>query len=328
MQQTLPVQANESENIYRDLLESTKAIPWKIDWASQRYVYVGPQIEQLLGWKAEDWGTVQDWANRIHPEDRDQVVSRCIELSLAGIDHEADYRAQTVDDQFIWVRETVRVLRNPDGSPQALVGFLFDIRERKAAEEKILQLQQELERLSYKDALTHIANRRSFDTTFAQIWKQACETQAPLSLILLDIDFFKQLNDYHGHLYGDECLIQIAALLSQACDKPSDLVARYGGEEFVVLLPNVQVHVAQQVAERFRSLLAQKRIPHGQSPLGQHVTASMGVGSVTPLATLDPQAFVCAVDRLLYQAKNKGRDQVIAQPLSLEHPALSPSLAL
>lgn len=320
--------SSESENIYRNLLESTKAIPWKINWDTQRYEYVGPQIEALLGWRTQDWGTVQDWATRIHPEDRDQVVSRCIELSLAGIDHEADYRAQTVDDQFIWVRETVHVLRHPDGSPQALVGFLFDIRERKAAEEKILQLQLELERLSYKDGLTHIANRRSFDTAFTEAWQRACDTGTPLSLIMLDIDFFKQLNDYHGHLYGDQCLIQIAELLSLTCDKPSDLVARYGGEEFVVLLPNVQPQVAQQVAERFRNLLEHKNIPHGQSPLGPYVTASLGVGSVIPVPTLDPQAFLCAVDRLLYQAKHSGRNRVVSQHLSLEHPALSPSLAL
>ena len=80
----------ENADVYRTLLESTQAIPWKIDWASQRYVYVGPQIEALLGWRTDDWGTVQDWIDRIHPDERDQVVRRCVELSQAGVDHEAD----------------------------------------------------------------------------------------------------------------------------------------------------------------------------------------------------------------------------------------------
>lgn len=210
MPQLPPPQPFDQDDIYRTLLESTQAIPWKIDWASQRYVYVGPQIEALLGWRTDDWGTVQDWIDRIHPDERDQVVRRCVELSQAGVDHEADYRALTADQRYVWVRETVHVLRNAQGGTEAMVGFIFDIHERKQTEQRLL---------------------------------------------VLDIDFFKQLNDCYGHQTGDQALVQVAQALAQVCDKCNDLVARYGGEEFVVLLPKVGLDIARQVAERFRRLL-------------------------------------------------------------------------
>ena len=300
----------DTDDIYRTLLESTKAIPWKVDWDSQRYAYVGPQIEALLGWKTTDWATVNDWAQRIHPQEREQVVNRCVQLSLQGVDHEADYRALTADGRYVWVRETVHVLRKPDGAPLALVGFLFDISERKAREEHILQLQRELEALSYKDSLTQIANRRCFDGALVQAWQQGLEAQVPLSLLLVDVDFFKPLNDHYGHIYGDQCLVQVAQSLSRACDKHDDLVARLGGEEFAVLLPGVDVAIACQVAERFQRLLQAQGIAHAHSPFAQCLTASVGVGSVVPQPGMQSIDFVQAVDTLLYQAKKAGRNHV------------------
>ncbi|QIL80341.1 PAS domain-containing protein [Diaphorobacter sp. HDW4A] len=132
----------DSDNrLYQTLLESTLAIPFKIDWASKKYTYIGPQIEDLLGWSPESWHTVNDWAERIHPEEREQTVGRCVELCLAGVDHEAEYRAQTKDNRYVWVREVVHVLCDEDGQPTALIGFTFDITAQKKTE----QLRAELE---------------------------------------------------------------------------------------------------------------------------------------------------------------------------------------
>src|SRR5262245_14964995 len=89
---------------YRALLESTKAIPWQIDWTTMKFSYIGPQIEELLGWTPESWVTVDDWATRIHPEDRNYVVNYCVSQSKSGVDHEADYRALTRDGKFVWIR--------------------------------------------------------------------------------------------------------------------------------------------------------------------------------------------------------------------------------
>ena len=90
----------KNDMVYKTLLESTLAIPWSIDWASKKFSYIGPQIEKVLGWKQDSWVSVEDWANRMHESDRDYVVSFCVTQSIAGIDHEADYRAQMADGSY------------------------------------------------------------------------------------------------------------------------------------------------------------------------------------------------------------------------------------
>lgn len=125
------------DDVYKTLLESTKAIPWKIDWATMKFAYIGPQIESLLGWSPQSWATVDDWAARMHEDDRERAVNFCVTQSNSGIDHEADYRALTKDGRHVWIRDVVHVVRNLDGSVNALVGFMFDISERKIAEEQL-----------------------------------------------------------------------------------------------------------------------------------------------------------------------------------------------
>lgn len=301
---------NNDSAVYRTLLESTKAIPWRIDWASKRFSYIGPQIEELLGWTPESWMSVEDWAVRMHPEDREHVVSFCVAQSQAGVDHEADYRALTKDNGYVWIRDVVHVVRTPQGEPEALVGFMFDISERKKTEEKLLALQKELEALSFKDGLTNIANRRRFDACLQVEWESARTNRHPLSLLLFDIDYFKQYNDLYGHVRGDKCLVDIAQTLSLALDGPRDLVARYGGEEFIVLLPQADANVALKVAERCQRLVQKQAIAHAQSPHGEHITVSIGVGTLIPSEGLRPSDFIDAVDQQLYAAKKNGRNRV------------------
>ena len=179
--------------VYRTLLETTKAIPWKIDWATMTFAYIGPQIEALLGWSPESWMTVEDWATRMHPDDREQVVNFCVAQSQAGVDHEADYRALTKDNGYVWIRDVVHVVRNERGEVEALIGFMFDITERKKTEEKLIALQKELEALSFKDGLTNIANRRRFDVSLELEWASARSNGQPLSILLFDIDFFQAI---------------------------------------------------------------------------------------------------------------------------------------
>ncbi|MBW8777656.1 MAG: PAS domain-containing protein, partial [Burkholderiales bacterium] len=147
-------------DVYRTLLESTQAIPWKIDWPTATFEYVGPQIEKLLGWRQDSWRTVDDWAQRMHPDDRAWVVNFCVSQSQSGIDHEADYRALGASGEYVWIRDVVHVVRNAAGEPLALVGFMFDISERKKTEEKLLVMQKQLEDYSFRDGLTGVSNRR------------------------------------------------------------------------------------------------------------------------------------------------------------------------
>ncbi|MGP1681979.1 MAG: GGDEF domain-containing protein [Giesbergeria sp.] len=301
--------------VYKTLLESTLAIPWKIDWASMKFAYIGPQIEALLGWSQQSWIGVDDWATRMHPQDRESVVNFCVAQSQAGLDHEADYRALTKDNGYVWIRDVVHVVRSANGEVEALIGFMFDITERKKTEEKLLVLQKELEALSFKDGLTNIANRRRFDTSLEREWQTTRSSGQPLSIVMFDIDYFKQYNDCYGHVRGDQCLTDIAQTLSLALDGPRDLVARFGGEEFVILLPEADAAVAQKVAERCQRLIQKKAIPHAGSPLGPQLTVSIGLGTTVPTDGSDPSAFIETVDQQLYAAKDKGRNRIECVPV-------------
>jgi diguanylate cyclase (GGDEF)-like protein/PAS domain S-box-containing protein len=302
--------ACDDPGVYRTLLESTRAIPWRIDWSTMCFTYIGPQIEELLGWSPSSWLSVNDWAERIHEEDRQKTVDFCVAQSQQGVDHEADYRALTHDGDHVWIRDVVHVVRRPDGSVDSLVGFMFDITARKQAEDKILQLQRELEVLSYRDSLTGVANRRMFDTMYPVEWAKARDSGEPLSLVVIDIDYFKQYNDHYGHVQGDECLRRVAQALDAGASDPRGLCARLGGEEFVLLLPATGAEAARHVAERCRKLLRQQEVAHARSGVGRLVTVSMGIGTIVPGAGDDREVFLDRIDRRLYQAKSAGRDRI------------------
>ena len=302
---------NDSE-VYKTLLESTNAIPWKIDWATMQFSYIGPQIEKLLGWSQDSWKGIDEWMSRMHPEDRDEVVNFCVSQSKAGSDHEADYRAETKDGKYIWIRDVVHVIRDDNGEVDSLIGFMFDITERKETEHKLIAMQKELEELSFKDGLTNIANRRMFDVILEQEWINARRNHQPLSLIMFDIDCFKQYNDHYGHVQGDESLKVVAKTLSEAATRSKDFIARFGGEEFALILPETDAAAAAKIAERCLGLIFKQQIPHETSAVSQVLTVSLGVSTIIPEHDQQPIDFVDAVDRLLYQAKQKGRNRVIA----------------
>jgi diguanylate cyclase (GGDEF)-like protein/PAS domain S-box-containing protein len=303
---------NADSAVYKTLLESTKAIPWKIDWKTMRFAYIGPQIEPLLGWSPASWVSAEDWASRMHPEDREWVVDFCVSQSKDGCDHDADYRALTKDGRYVWIRDVVHVVRNADGEVDSLVGFMFDISERKETEQKLMALQKELEALSFKDGLTGVANRRMFDSILETEWAHARRNSQPLSLILIDIDYFKQYNDRYGHIQGDDCLRNVGQALNSAATRARDLVARFGGEEFALVLPETDAAAARKVAERCRSLIFKQQIPHEASAVSRILTVSLGVGTIIPRHEDQPLAFVEAVDRQLYQAKQDGRNRVVS----------------
>ncbi|HEY4318813.1 MAG TPA: sensor domain-containing diguanylate cyclase [Herbaspirillum sp.] len=308
----MPAQDNTPNEIdsavYKTLLESTNAIPWRIDWKTMQFTYIGPQIEGVLGWSAASWVSAQDWASRIHEEERERIVNFCVAQSQAGTDHEADYRALTKDGRYVWIRDVVHVTRNAAGEVEALIGFMFDIDERKRNEAKLEALQKELEELSFKDGLTGVANRRRFDAMAAVEWNNALRQGVPLSLVMIDIDYFKQYNDHYGHIEGDACLRKVAQVLSAALYRPRDFVARFGGEEFVLVLPEADEAAASMVAQRCRQMLSDAAIAHAASAIGPSVTFSMGIGSIVPVHGDDMSGFLSEVDRRLYLAKQRGRN--------------------
>jgi diguanylate cyclase (GGDEF)-like protein len=163
-----------------------------------------------------------------------------------------------------------------------------------------------LQQLLSTDSLTGISNRRHFDHALTDEWRRCARARTPLSLLMIDVDHFKAYNDRCGHLQGDECLRRVAGLLTQAARRPGDLVARYGGEEFVCLLTDTNATGALLVAGRLQAAIDQARIPHPASPLGPHLTVSIGAATAHPPAE-SPEALVALADRLLYAAKERGR---------------------
>ncbi len=168
---------------------------------------------------------------------------------------------------------------------------------------------QELQRLSMTDALTGIANRRMFDVSLAREWRRCLRLNKPLSVVMLDVDYFKKYNDRYGHQDGDDCLVAVAHEVSRAAPRPGDLVARYGGEEFVMILSETTENGANRVAERIRQQVTELKLPHQDSPYG-HVTVSCGVSSVLPATGLSSEMLVKSADNALYLSKNQGRNMI------------------
>lgn len=168
-----------------------------------------------------------------------------------------------------------------------------------------------LEELSLRDELTGLANRRHLKQVLEAEWDRAQRLGAPLGFILLDLDFFKRLNDTRGHREGDRCLQAVSQHLAEALKRPGDLAARYGGEELAVLLPYTDLPGALEVAEQLRDGIERLAIPHEAAPLG-HVTASFGVATVIPAPGQEPGVLIEAADLALYRAKTAGRNRVRA----------------
>jgi diguanylate cyclase (GGDEF)-like protein len=166
-----------------------------------------------------------------------------------------------------------------------------------------------LERMTTTDGLTGISNRRRFDESLECEWSRARRSQKPLSLIMLDIDFFKAFNDHYGHLAGDDCLRQVARGLANSVRRPADLVARYGGEEFVCLLPETDASGAAWMANQLLETMKELNLPHAHSQVADHVTLSMGVVTLIPLVGQSSSDLVRSADELLYEAKQNGRNQ-------------------
>ena len=179
---------------------------------------------------------------------------------------------------------------------------------RSSAEANLL-----LEELARLDGLTGTYNRRHFDATLKVEWGRAMRDSRPLSLLMLDVDLFKQFNDAHGHLAGDDCLRTVGRCLKEGLRRPADVVTRFGGEEFAVLLPNTDQIGALKVAEKLRTSIEALRMPHPVSP-SRLLSVSVGTATRIPEIESDSLALVGRADEALYRAKSEGRNRVVAAP--------------
>lgn len=314
------------------LLESLVVPIFVLDRRS-RVVVWNRACERLTGVPAHEMlGSHEAWRSfykHARPTLADLVVQgRTAEVSALYDDHQrlcdddGNLSAQAWCDmpragRRRYLAVDVSPIYGDDGALAAVVETLRDMTEEK-------QAQIALEQLATRDGLTGLANRRCFDDTLHAEWQRAMRQGQPLSLLMVDVDNFKQYNDAYGHMGGDACLQRIAGAVANEM-RANDLVARYGGEEFAVILPNQSLKGAAIVAERIRCRVEQLRLPN----LGvgnQCVTVS--IGAATALAARDsemgPASLIATADAALYRAKHMGRNR-ISMTLDAAPPTAQPT---
>jgi two-component system, cell cycle response regulator len=206
---------------------------------------------------------------------------------------------------------TYTPLSSLDTSIIGIVETWENIADRKHAEEVLQLANRELERLATEDGLTKLSNRRRFDEYLEREWLRQTRNKKPISLILFDVDFFKNYNDLYGHQAGDLCLMTVAESIRKKVGRPGDLSARYGGEEFVVVMPETDSAGAWHVAENIRQELVSRQITHGRSTVAPVVTISCGLATIMPSADIEPKVLIEMADQALYRAKQAGRNRAV-----------------
>lgn len=175
----------------------------------------------------------------------------------------------------------------------------------KAKKEK-----EELESLSLQDSLTKAYNRRGLDKFMLIHWDNCLRYRLPCSVLMIDIDDFKNYNDHYGHLKGDQVIIEVVNAITESLYRPEDLVGRYGGEEFMVVMPNADLEGANVVANRIQEEIEKIAILHEFSRCKNQITVSIGVASTVPVSSMDPQSLIGEADKKMYEAKENGRNQI------------------
>ncbi|MDY7001938.1 MAG: diguanylate cyclase, partial [Thermodesulfobacteriota bacterium] len=218
-------------------------------------------------------------------------------------------------DRFAWKN----LFRGRNAALDQKIRELLEVRQR------LEEANQRLEALSSLDGLTGIPNRRRFDEFIDLEWRRATREAESLSLIMIDIDFFKAFNDNYGHPNGDQCLKRVAKTLDASLKRPTDMVARYGGDEFVAVLPGTDRQGALFMAEDMRKRVEDLVIPHDCSPVADRVTVSVGTATIVPPGDFSPIILMEIADRALYEVKRNGRNRI--RSMELRHGDLRDPIA-
>jgi len=281
-------------------------------------------IESMLGWHYHDpWSADPDYARhfldgrglavtdihqqRLHPTEREflQYFSIGAEIVVPLLQNKDLWGLLIAHHKSPrdWATDDVRLLNNL----ATQIGIAI---QQATMQHKLTAANERLTQMAYLDGLTQVANRRRFDQYLHDEWRRMRRDHTPLALIMIDIDYFKAYNDHYGHQAGDDCLRQVAIVLTRAVKRPADLVARYGGEEFAVVLPNTDRDGAEQVAFNIQQQLRRCRIPHAASAIGPYVTVSQGVAARCPEPKDEAEDLLRQADGALYQAKHEGRNTI------------------
>lgn len=310
----------ESEERFRFMAEATGDVLYRLKYSSMKYDYISPSIAKLTGYSPEEINaiglsnlimSIEDLGEKkLLPAD----IEKTRQEGKTG-EYRADYLVKTRGGVLKWLGDHSYPWYDGYGTLIGSVGILSDITERKQMEATLREMNQELKRLASLDGLTQVANRRRLDEFIGLEWRRARREQAPLSLILSDIDSFKLYNDTYGHLAGDDCLKAVAMAIQNCVRRPMDLVARYGGEEFAVVLPNTEPDGACYMAQTIGIAVMNLGIIHSRSTACGFVTISSGVGTMVPCGDRSPEVLISLVDAGLYEAKKLGGNLVVPKGL-------------
>jgi len=226
------------------------------------------------------------------------------------VEEESQDEAQKATRALSATQRNMLILSGCAVALAAIIGVMVTIREARNLR-RLRRHRDELAQLSTTDALTHLTNRRGFDDFLDIEWARAMRSGTSISLVLIDIDHFKNYNDAYGHAAGDTCLAEVAGVMAGVIVRVTDLLARYGGEEFACILPETEAGPALKIAEKLRAQVAAMEIEHEHSTAASHVTISIGVVTMTPKPSDDVARFFEIADENLYQAKELGRNRVV-----------------
>ncbi len=273
-----------------------------------RSTYVSPSSLHILGWTPEEM-VGKPAEELVLPEDMPLIEASVNHLNSGQAEEETTVvRMRRKDGTLLWMEGNAHVIHSSDPNVDGdMVVIVRDITERK-------KLEDTLAVQALTDGLTGLANRRAFDEALHREWKRTLREGTKISLLLLDLDHFKEFNDHYGHTVGDDCLRAVSAAIKNVVRRPGDVVARYGGEEIGVILYDTDLDGAANVAGEILQAIVSLHLPHDANPNGvRWVTASIGVA--TALAMVGgtirmPESLLVAADGALYKAKHGGRNRV------------------
>lgn len=270
---------------------------------------------ELLGYDPAEFPATKFSAD-ILLGDRGDDIRRMLHTQLVDSGRSTfDVQMTTRTQGRRWFNVSAKAEFDDGGRVVRATGAIEDIHASRMAVLELKEAQEELITLAYRDALTGLHNRRAFDDQFQREWDRARRAGRPLSLLALDLDWFKAYNDHYGHPAGDECLRLVSAVISQSLRRPGDFGARIGGEEFLVLMPETDVAGALVVAQQLESALRGLSLPHRGSPLGL-VTCSGGLAGTMVTSADGRDDLLVRADAALYASKRAGRARItVAEPL-------------
>jgi diguanylate cyclase (GGDEF)-like protein/PAS domain S-box-containing protein len=305
------MQLEETVALHNQVMENSNDAILITDFDGQRK-YFSPAVKKLTGWGVGKLAN-SSFVELAHPDDRERVEQTLRELREGKPGALIEYRIRKWDGSYFWIEGNLRVIHHArTGKPIGILDFSRDITERKCLEQKLQDAYTAVEALATIDPLTNIANRRLFDRAIAKEWSRAQRDRRPLSLLMLDVDLFKDYNDLYGHPCGDQCLKVIAQTAMEVARRAGDLAARIGGEEFAVILPNTSAADAKQLGIEVCMTLRRVNLPHeGNSP--GYVTVSIGCATLVPEPDMSLSKLIEIADEALYRAKRTGRNRVCSQ---------------